>query len=166
MSAFRFEDAVVSALVYKLKHHGNENVAELLSLHLVEKIRKEYSDIKFDFVTYVPESSKDSRKKGYDHAHLIAKRLSDELSVSLVRPPIKRRGGKKQKYQDLETRKKNASKKYVGRSRPHLCGTVLLVDDVITSGNTLSVCADLLKAAGAERVYCATCATSVKNKIT
>ncbi len=155
---------MVSALIYKLKHRGNENIAELLSLHIAEKIRKEYIDIKFDYVTYVPQSAKDSRRKGFDHACLIAKRLSDKLSVSITQPPIKRKGGKKQKYQDLESRKKNASNKYVPRSRPQLCGNVLLVDDVITTGNTMSVCADLLKKAGAEKVYCVTAATSVKNK--
>lgn len=39
--------------------------------------------------------------------------------------------------------------------------TLLVVDDVLTTGSTLSECALALKAAGAERVWCVTLAKSV-----
>lgn len=163
VSAFRLEDRAVSALIYKLKSRGSENVAQLLSFYLAKKVEKEYADINFNFITYVPQTYRETKRKGFDHARLIAGELSNKLSIDIVCPPIKRKRGRKQKFQDYRGRSRNASEKYVLTQNQHISGNVLLVDDVMTSGNTLSVCSRLLRNAGAENVYCATVATSVKN---
>lgn len=42
--------------------------------------------------------------------------------------------------------------------------TVLLVDDIKTSGATLNECAKMLKIRGAEKVYCVTAALAIKEK--
>ena len=163
VSAFGFEDKVVTALIYKLKNRGSERAARLLSLYLARKVKKEYGDIDFRYVTYVPQARRNTKRKGFDHAHLLAKEVSEELSIDIMCPPIKRKRGGTQRLQDYRGRSKNAAKKYALIPHQNISGNVLLVDDVMTSGNTLSVCSQLLKAAGADNVYCVTAATAVKN---
>ncbi len=163
VSAFGLEDRAVTALIYRLKHRGSDSIARLLCFYLTEKVKKEYGDIDFRYVTYVPQARRDTKRKGFDHAHLIARELSKQIGVDIISPPIKRKRGGRQKLQDYRGRSENASKKYVLIPHQHISGNVLLVDDVMTSGNTLSVCSELLKVAGADNVYCATAATAVKN---
>ena len=67
------------------------------------------------------------------------------------------------KYLDIENRRKNAPKMFKLRLNSKASGNILLIDDVMTTGNTFSVCAELLKRVGADKIYCASVATAVKN---
>lgn len=163
VSAFRYEDAAVSALVLKFKATGVRKICDILAHFVADKIRSELSDINFDFVTYVPARRIDVKRKGFNHAQLLAKSVSKLLEVPLAKPPIKRKGYSKQKFQNAKDRSRSAAKNYVFKPSDALFGNVLLVDDVMTSGATLSACSKILRMAGAEEVYCATAATAVKN---
>ena len=163
VSAFGFEDPCVSSLIYKLKSNGEKITADFLIKSLSERIQKEYADISFDFVTYVPVTRRQYNKKGFDHAEIIASALSNELLIEFLESPIYKRNSIKQKYLNLQKRKKNAPKMFRLKRNAKVFGRVLLVDDVMTTGNTLSVCAALLKRAGADEIYCASAATSLKN---
>lgn len=163
VSAFGFEDPCVASLIYKLKAKGPKITSDFLCRFLVERIRKEYRDIEFDFVTYVPVTRHQLAQKGFDHAQIIAKVISNELAVCCVKSPINKRNRIKQKYLNVENRRKNAPKMFRLKRNAKISGTVLLIDDVMTTGNTFSACAKLLKKAGADRIYCASVATTVKN---
>ena len=163
VSAFAFEEPCVASLIYKLKSRGDKITAEFLGERLFERIQKEYSDLTFDFVTYVPTTRRQYKKKGFDHAEIIAREISRRLSAELLKSPIYKRGGIKQKYLNVTGRKKNAPKMFRLKRNAKISGRILLIDDVMTTGNTFSVCAKLLKGAGALEVYCASASTSLKN---
>ncbi len=162
IACFKFENSAVSALVYKLKRRGTKSVVEFLAQSMFEKFNNEYSCIDFDYITYVPMSFRDKSRKGFDHAQILAKSLSLKLNIRLVRPPIKKRLSGKQKYQNAPERNASTQGVFKAKRKHELCGNVLLVDDVMTTGNTLSACAKLLKEKGAQKVYAITVATSVK----
>ena len=163
VSAFGFEESCVASLIYKLKSKGDKITADFLCDAIVERIQNEYNDIDFDFVTYVPVTRRQYNKNGFDHAKILASAVGERLSVKFLTSPIHKRSGIKQKYLDVENRKKNAPKMFELKRKAKIYGNVLLVDDVMTTGNTFSVCAKLLKSAGADKVYCASVATSAKN---
>lgn len=162
VSAFRFEDEAVSALVYKLKKNGSREVACLLADALAARVRSELGLIKFDYVTFVPMRKAVRRRKGFDHAQLLAKELALKLDIVFTAPPLERKKSSKQKYLEFDKRKNNAQSAFVPLSRKLLSGSVLVIDDVMTTGSTLSACSHILLNAGAREVYCATAATSVK----
>ena len=164
ISAFCFENTAVSALIYKFKYSGNKKIGNMFANKLADRVFTEFSSVKFDYVTYVPASALDVARKGFDHARLIAKNISGLINVPFVNPPIKKKGFIKQKHQNLKYRQKNASKRFSLRLKQHIFGTVLLVDDVVTSGGTINTCSALLKAAGADKVYCISVATSEKKQ--
>lgn len=160
ISAYKFEEPAICSVIYKLKSKGNQGVVKFLSAAMLQKLKDEYSGVSLDFVTYTPVSIAKLRQKGFDHAELLARQIASSLNLPLIHPPFKRRLMPAQKFLSRLGRLDNAEKAFKLKSRQKVSGTVLLIDDVTTSGATLSACAKLLCRAGADRVYCLTAATA------
>lgn len=160
VSAYKYEEPAANALIHKLKSKGNRQVVEFLADAMAKKFKDEYLNISFDFVTFVPTSRAKLAQKGFDHAKLLAEKLSEKLDLPLSLPPLKRRPGAAQKYLTKASRKDNAAYAFKLCKNRSVSGTALLVDDVVTSGATISACACLLTRAGTDKVYCLTAATA------
>ena len=100
VSAFCFEEPCVASLIYKLKSKGAKITSDFLGKSLCERIKEEYRDIEFDYVTYVPVTGRQRAKKGFDHAEIIAKVISKELAIDFIKSPIYKKNSRKQKYLD------------------------------------------------------------------
>ncbi len=112
--------------------------------------------IRPEVVVPVPMQPKKRRKRGYNQAELLARGLAKELQIP-CRSRLLRRvatGVVSQTRLNRRQRLANALAAYRVRSPQQLEGkTVLLVDDVMTTGATVDACARLLRDAGAEKVY-------------
>jgi len=159
--AFNYGDSAVKALIYKLKERGNRKVVSFITDAMANRIKSEYRDIKFDFITFVPMASAKHAYKGFDHAELIAQRLSEILEIPLIDPPFKRRSIISQKYLTFSERSKTAYTNYLPKNK-RVSGRALLVDDIITTGFSLSGCSLILKNLGAKEVFAAAAASSPK----
>lgn len=118
------------------------------------------TQISCDIITWVPLSRKRLRKRGYDQAEIIAAALGRKLGIPCVRllaktkdnPPQSRTG-------NARARKKNAAGVYACcDSEAAENKTVLLVDDIVTTGSTLAECAGVLRRSGCKAVYAAAAA--------
>lgn len=159
ISAFRYEEGPVRALVYRLKTRGSRKVVSLLSGAMLDVVAREYDALHFDAVTYVPTAGARLREKGFDQAQLLAAAVARALRLPLVRPPVKKHTGRAQKYLSRKQRTQNAAHRFY-RTSGTLPDTVLLIDDVLTTGATVDSCAALLRQSGAREVYVLTAATS------
>lgn len=110
--------------------------------------------ISCDIITWVPLSRARLRRRGYDQAMLIAQQLSEILNVPLVSTLTKTRNTKRQsRISDAALRRKNVAGVYSCRDAALVRGkSVLICDDVVTTGATLSECGKVLSAAGAADV--------------
>ncbi len=113
-----------------------------------------------DLLCWAPLSKKRLRERGFDQAELLAREVGRLLSVPAVPTLEKTRNTAPQsELEEASARRANAQGAYSLLPGAGLTGRrVVLVDDVVTSGATLSACAALLRQAGAERVYCLTLA--------
>lgn len=113
--------------------------------------------ISCDYITWVPLSRKRYRKRGYNQAKVIAEYISRKSGMRKAELLKKIRNNPAQSGTGgREARKANVSGVYRAINTKLLKGkTVLIIDDVVTTGATLSECARMLKAAGAEKVYAA-----------
>ena len=117
---------------------------------------------KFDLISWVPVSRERRRRRGYDQAELLARALAEALGA---KPPVraleKHADNPAQSgLTDASQRVANVSGVYRAVEQKHFAGKrILLIDDIVTTGATLSECARVLKAAGAAEVVCAALAT-------
>lgn len=117
-----------------------------------------------DLVTWVPLSQKRLRARGYDQARLLAERMAEELGLPAVSTLEKWQDTPAQsRIDDHSTRKANVRGVYRPAEPCPVEGRhVLLVDDVTTSGATLSECAAILRGMGAASVTALTLARAGK----
>lgn len=117
-----------------------------------------------DFVTWVPLSKKRKRARGFDQAEALAREVACQLHVPAVSALEKRVDTKVQsRLKEGSSRRANVLGAYGLRAGTELQGMrILLVDDVVTSGATLSECANVLLAGGAREVFGVTLAQARK----
>ena len=147
---------VVRKSVLRFKFGGSAAYANAYGKLLADCIRED-PDLKYDIISWVPLSSKRERARGYDQAMLLALATALELHTVAAETLKKQIDVRAQsELGDRLERSENISGAYVAAD-PELTGgkCVLLIDDIITTGSTLSECAKVLLAAGAERVVCA-----------
>ena len=168
---FRNVDKCLSPLYYhgsvkdslhRYKFGGATAYADIYSEFIVKCIDE--NQISCDSITWVPLSRRRLRRRGYDQAELLAKLIAKHLGQSPVRLLKKQRDTPPQsKTGSVEKRRANIAGAYACL-RPELVQgkQVLLVDDIVTTGATLSEAAWVLKKAGAKEVICATLARSLR----
>lgn len=107
-----------------------------------------------DLITWAPLHPKRKRKRGYDQAELLARRVGELTGLPVERTLEKVRATAVQSQTGGdEARKANVRGAYRALPGLDLTGKrVVLIDDVVTSGGTLSECAGVLRQAGAESV--------------
>lgn len=157
LSPLYYEGDVRSSLL-RYKFHSLTAYSKVYRKFMVKCIDE--WGISCDIITWVPLSRRRLRKRGYDQARLLAEELAREKEIRCERLLIKTVNNPAQSGTgSAEKRRANVSGVY--RFAPHapLNGeSVLLVDDIVTTGATLSECARVLKAAGAGRIYAVTAA--------
>ena len=118
-----------------------------------------------DVLTWVPVSRARRRERGYDQAETLCRSLSKCMGVPAKGLLTKTVDNKAQATLDALQRKANVLGVYGALNTDEIAGKrVLLVDDVITTGATLSECSRVLLTAGADEVICAAIACTTGEK--
>ena len=113
----------------------------------------------FDLVVPVPLHPARLRERGFNQAELLAKILAQKTNVPLHRALERVRYTTTQTAFDRAERMENLRDAFRLRKKIAVRGLrVLLVDDILTTGSTLSECARVLRDAGAQSVYAVTAA--------
>ena len=120
----------------------------------------------FDAITWVPVSEKRLRKRGYDQARYLASSLCVDWHVTPQETLRKIRDNQPQSgLSDRKERRANVLGVYQAINPAEIVGKrFLLIDDIFTSGATLSECVRVLKEAGAADVMCLTLAITPENE--
>ena len=150
-----YEGAGREALL-RLKFQGMASAAEPLGEWLARCAAQEFGG-EFDTVTWVPVSRRRLRGRGYDQARLLAQAACRLWGVKPVRLLKKTADNQPQSgLRDEAARRANVLGVYEAVSPEKIAGRrILLVDDICTTGATLTECIRVLKDAGAADVVCA-----------
>ena len=159
LSPLYYEGSVRDSLI-RYKFHSVTSYAEIYADFLLKCIDE--NNIFCDSITWVPVSRRRLRRRGYDQARLMAEALSKKLGLPCERcldkvrdnPPQSRSGGR-------DARRKNVHNVYRPVDSSTIKGQRLLLgDDIVTTGATLSEAAGVLCEAGAAGIVGITLARS------
>lgn len=129
---------------------------------MAEAIATECNNETFDLITYVPLHKKNLAKRGYNQSELLANCLSQILNIPVVNTLNKTRYTKPQHKVKGKKRAENVKGAYKIEDKEAVKNKhILLIDDIITTGNTLGECAKTLDKCSPASIYCATFAITL-----
>ena len=139
LALMHFEDESASQkIIHQLKYGSREKIGAILAKWTAEKL--DFNSLGVDLLVTVPLHPKKQKERGYNQLHLFADHLSKQLKIPCDHTLIKRNFYKKaQAKKNREQRIFNEDLFSITKqiSNQH----VLLVDDVFTTGNTMSAVA-------------------------
>lgn len=150
-ASFPFE-GVPRELIVALKFRHRRAAATVLAAQMVRRLRFEQVDV----VTWAPTSARRVRRRGYDQAEAIARAVARQLGVPCVRLLYRTHGAP----QTGKSRADRLAGPAFRARRPRRGLSVLVVDDVVTTGATLRTAAQALRTAGVDRVELAAAAST------
>ncbi len=144
-------EGVLKNLIVDIKYHGYWDQIRALA-PLIPHIPG-IDTLDADTIVPIPLHPKKLRGRGYNQSMLLAQQVTKHLKKPLEKNGLqKSKNTPSQAGLDKKERKKNLEDAF--RVRMDCMGkTILLVDDVVTTGSTLQECARVLKIAGAKKVY-------------
>lgn len=151
-SPFSF-DGVMRQAVYQLKYHNLRAVAAPLARLLHDYLLA--NPVPGDVLVPVPLHRKRLRERGYDQSGLLAGELGKLTGLEVVDDCLFRQQQTFSQARTLtvEERRSNVAGAFSCRDQRLRGKSVVLIDDVTTSGATLNAGATALKAAGAASVW-------------
>jgi ComF family protein len=156
-------DGLLRQLILRCKHPTGETLAEVLGEVWAERAGPRIRELMPDVVVPVPLHWWRRWTRGFNQSEALARTLAAGLALPFFGSVLRRvRNTPFQTRQTPSVRRDNVRNAFVVRSKaPIAHKTVLLVDDVLTTGSTASEAARALRAAGAERVVVAVLAHSL-----
>ena len=163
-SPFYYENGIKQGLQL-LKFNNKSHLANIFAEDMAKCVKEDFNDIDFDFICYVPFSPFQTTERNYNQSELLAEEMSKRLEIPVKNALVKLFDVKTQHDMAIMQRKGNVHGIYDVKDGFSVKGkTVLLVDDIMTTGETLNNCALIMKIRGAEKVYCVTAALTAKKK--
>jgi ComF family protein len=153
--------APIKHALHELKYKNRRWLGEALAIHLAPQIEK--TGWEFDVLIPIPLSQQRRAERGYNQVEQLAQPLS-WIGGWNYRPEALSRVKHTQSQVSLSAveRKSNVKGAFSADAKLVSGKTVLLMDDVITTGATVSEAASALKSSGAQKVYAFSLARALK----
>lgn len=141
-------------LIYNLKFNGRKDLASQIGNDMYKSYNTYLNSKDIDCVCYVPCKFKSSFKRGYNHVRLLAENVAKRADLPLVSALKQVRDKRPQHTLFQKERIENIKGAFACTDKCDVKGkTILLVDDIFTTGATFNECARVLKRAGAKAVF-------------
>ena len=131
------KEALSRELMHHLKYKNRENIAEIFAEWTIERLTFKQ---KPDLIISVPLHPKKTKERGYNQLHLFTEKISDYYQIPFDHHLIKRNYyAKPQALKNKKGREKQ--EQLFSLQKPIIGKHVLIIDDVFTTGNTMSMMA-------------------------
>lgn len=156
ISPLPYKDNFAKA-VKQFKFYNQGVYAKQFSMLMSERILCNYKCEKIDFITCVPMHKNALKIRRYNQAELLAKQCAEILKIPYADTLEKIKENKAQHSIKGSERAQNVKGVYQVINKELIKGkNILIIDDIITTGNTLGECAKMLKKAECKNICCAT----------
>ena len=155
-------------LIYYFKRNKNKRISRAIAAELIPLIKVEVARLKVEelpVIVSAPRSHSAVFEYGFDQADMICSAISEISAFEYCKVLKRRHGGKIQKALTAGERRKNIKDLiYADEDERQLIKgrTVILIDDIVTTGATMSACTQILKKCGAKNIVCIAIASDIK----
>ena len=158
-------DGTFQELIHRWKYNGKTYLTPFWGEWMVEGLYRYWDGHSFDLLIPVPLHKKRLRERGFNQALLLVKELSYRTGIPYQKRILqKKRPTIPQVNLSSVERKKGVRGAFRIMGREELEGrSVLLIDDVFTTGATVNECSKVLLAGGAQRVDVLALAHTIRN---
>ena len=147
-------DRFMKDIIKRYKFNDKSFLYKPLGAILLETIYEKGLDKKIDLIAFVPSHRRKEAIRGYNQSELLAVFVSKELNVPISKTLIKRTHTVDQHFLNKEEREQNLKGAFKVKEREEVEGkSILLIDDLITSGSTMEECAIELKKNEAKAIF-------------
>lgn len=150
-----YYDKISKNLIHQLKYNGVINIGQVIA-HIIYY----NSNLpKYDLITFVPMHKKKTKLRGFNQAKVIALKLGKLTKTPVAELLIKTKNTKSQMSLGKKSnRQKNISNSIeinnkIDKLAIKKYKSILIVDDVFTTGTTLNYCAKILKNCGFKEIH-------------
>lgn len=159
---FQF-DSIVQTIIHRIKYHKADRLAQKFAAYAVQFIDRSFLN-RTALVLPVPLFISRERERGFNQSQRIAEGFFQQTKNHVYPHLLKRvRSTNTQTELNREERLQNVSQAFKVSEIDFITGqSIIMVDDVVTTGATLNECARELKNAGALKVYGLTLATPIQ----
>jgi ComF family protein len=156
-----FASPVQNAL-HTLKYRRNVGIGDALAVQMADFVRALQWDVQT--LIPVPLGEKRLKERGYNQVGLVARPLAHEIGLDYEPKALwKTRDTRSQVGLNVLQRRDNVQNAYQAHPEIVKCKSVLLMDDVATTGSTIQACAEALLSAGARDVHALTIARALSH---
>ena len=149
-----YEYDSVASSIYRFKYGNRQEYASFYGEEVARNLGEFIHRIQPDGLIPVPLHVIRRRKRGYNQAQLLANAISRCTGVPVYdKIVMRKRNTLPQKQLNPRERQNNLKKAFIIRGNDVKLKTILIIDDIFTTGSTIDEMARVLLTAGAEKVY-------------
>lgn len=147
-------DGPVKGSLYRFKYGGRKEYAKVYA-HLTESRLGEYiKEIQPQALLPVPLHRKRYRMRGYNQSEVFARQLGRRMSIPVASKMAWRvKNTLPQKELDLADRQNNLKKAFKIKGNDVKLNTIIIIDDIYTTGSTIDALALALREAGVQNIF-------------
>ncbi len=149
-----YEYDTVKEAIYRFKYEGRKEYATFFGRQLAKRLSKEILSWKPDAILPVPLHKDRLKERGYNQAFLLARELGRALNIPVNEEILyRKRATIPQKELNVKERQNNLKNAFKIRQNDVKLKTIIVVDDIYTTGSTMNGIAQCLKEAGTEKIF-------------
>lgn len=138
-------DRFMKDIIKGFKFNDKSYMYKPLASILLETIYETDLDKEIDLIAFVPSHRRKEAIRGYNQVELLALSISKHLNIPITKTLIKKNHTQDQHFLDKSEREENLKNAFKIKNKNEIKGkNILLIDDIITSGETIRECAKIL----------------------
>jgi competence protein ComFC len=162
MRSWAVFDSPIQNGLHTMKYRRNIGFGEALAMHMTDFVRSLHWPI--EVMIPVPLGKKRLKERGYNQVSLVARPLAYQLGLRYEPDALwKTRETRSQVGLTVSQRSENVHEAYQSDPKIVMRKSLLLMDDVATTGSTISACTAALLSADAQEVYVLTIARALSH---
>jgi len=149
-----YDYGTVAGAIYKFKYKGKKEYGAIFGEEMAYFLGDYIRRVKPDALIPVPLYSARKRVRGYNQAQVLAEVLGKHLNLPVRADLIKRvKNTKALKKLNRKERLNNLKNAFILEGNGVKLNTVIIVDDIYTTGSTIDAMAEVFLKAGVEKIY-------------